>query len=302
MVLFEDLTVVVQGPVDGEQTAYCLKSIRKCLPGSRVILSTWIGSDLSGIELLCDEVVLSEDIGAVVQRGSNDGSKLKNRYSNINRQIRSTLGGLNRVESKYVLKIRTDVALENSNFLKYFGLYEDYDAKYKYVQQRILLWNLYTRNPHIRHQYPDHYSDVVMFGLRDDMLNVWDIPFCSADDNIIIGDYLCARYFPEQYLWLSFLRKYNNVNCPQYDTKCKEIKKISECYLVNNVVLLNSKQYGLEVLKKSILSHCPWTCYSHADWRSLYNKQNSGKTSGSYIWLKLKGCYFLLSPVVFVWR
>lgn len=37
-----DISVVVQGPVNYEQTKECLKSIRKFLPKSEIILSTWV--------------------------------------------------------------------------------------------------------------------------------------------------------------------------------------------------------------------------------------------------------------------
>ena len=57
----KDITVVVQGAVDREKTPICLQSIRRMLPGAFIILSTWEGTDVDGLEY--DDVVLSEDPG-----------------------------------------------------------------------------------------------------------------------------------------------------------------------------------------------------------------------------------------------
>lgn len=55
---FSDISVVVQGPVqsfqDREQepgiTQKCLESVRQHLPGSTLILSTWPGQELAGLD------------------------------------------------------------------------------------------------------------------------------------------------------------------------------------------------------------------------------------------------------------
>ena len=46
----EDISVVVQGAIHPEWTPLVLKSIRKSLPGARVILSTWEGTDISKLD------------------------------------------------------------------------------------------------------------------------------------------------------------------------------------------------------------------------------------------------------------
>jgi hypothetical protein len=300
--LFKDVTVVVQGAIHGVYTPKCLKSIRECLPDSKIILSSWEGSDLSTVEALCDEVVLNTDPGQIVQQRSTCGSKPKVRYSNINRQIIATLSGLKRVDTRFVLKIRTDFALNNTGFLNYFNAYQEFDNKFKCVEQRVLLWNLYTRNPYIKHPLAYHFSDIVMFGLRDDLINIWDIPECLPDHFVNDGEFEYARYAPEQHLWLSFLRKYHDVDCSHYDTRSKGVQRESENYMLNNVVLLSAKQFGLKVLKKEILGYDTWTCYSHADWLSLYSKKKSGYVSVNYIWLKVKECYGMFAWVHFLWR
>ncbi len=55
----QEISVVVQGPVvgassdpdDRQLTRRCLTSIRALLPNAEIILSTWRGSDVSGLQL-----------------------------------------------------------------------------------------------------------------------------------------------------------------------------------------------------------------------------------------------------------
>ena len=53
----KDVSVVVQGAVDAKHTPRCLASIRKYLPGAYIILSTWEGQKVEGLD--CDKVVTS---------------------------------------------------------------------------------------------------------------------------------------------------------------------------------------------------------------------------------------------------
>ena len=50
MIENRDISVVVQGAVSKEYTTKCLKSIRRNLPGSQIVLSTWEDSDTSGLD------------------------------------------------------------------------------------------------------------------------------------------------------------------------------------------------------------------------------------------------------------
>jgi hypothetical protein len=101
MIDFKDISVVVQGPVIGKNankkterhTELCLESIRKYLPGAYIILSTWKGSDFSGLDY--DSVVENDDPGGNIM---GDFSK------NCFRQIVSSLNGLKTVKTKYALK------------------------------------------------------------------------------------------------------------------------------------------------------------------------------------------------------
>ena len=109
----KDITVVVQGAICQTYTPLCLKSIRKHLPESKIILSTWEGSDIDGLDY--DEVLLNKDPGPSGVRGYNFTSS-----DNTNRQILSTKNGLKQSKTKYSMKLRTDFCLTGHGFLKYF--------------------------------------------------------------------------------------------------------------------------------------------------------------------------------------
>ena len=111
-----EITVIVQGPVvgggdappDDRLTYWCLESIRRHLPGARIVLSTWEGSDTDGLD--CDDIVFNTDPGGVPLFLSARAKVL----NNVNRQIVTTKAGMNLCSSNYALKMRSDMALGNS--------------------------------------------------------------------------------------------------------------------------------------------------------------------------------------------
>lgn len=281
----KNISVVVQGPVEHNLTVRCLKSIRVCFPDSKIILSTWEGSDLSTVGLLCDEVVLSEDPGQVVWYRREENTI----FSNVNRLIVSTRAGLAKVDTKYALKFRSDLELVHTGFLDYFNQYKVYDDRYKCVGERVLIWNLYSRNPHLKNSFPFHFSDVVLFGLAQDLRNIWDIPNMSTGGDLIkYGKVEVAKYAPEQYIWLTYFRKFKEVECAKGWLDDGKVFAESENYMLNNVLLLSREQFGFDVFKKELLGHRAWDCYTHADWMALYRYRFSGEISSGYIWLKFK--------------
>ena len=46
----EEISVIVQGPIHKKRTKKTLQSIRTNLPNAEIILSTWEGSDVKGLD------------------------------------------------------------------------------------------------------------------------------------------------------------------------------------------------------------------------------------------------------------
>ena len=88
-----DISVVVQGAIVPNLTAACLLSVREHLPGAEIILSTWIGMDVSNLSY--DILLLNKDVGTVKY------DFIYNNFNNCNRQLYSTQQGLIKVSKKY---------------------------------------------------------------------------------------------------------------------------------------------------------------------------------------------------------
>jgi hypothetical protein len=115
-----DISVIVQGPVLGspaspaaEQfTRRTIESVLTVLPGAEVILSTWTGSDVSGLR--AHRIVESDDPGAAQLFGTTQSN-------NVNRQIVSSREGVRASSRPFVLKVRSDALMVHDGFRRLTG-------------------------------------------------------------------------------------------------------------------------------------------------------------------------------------
>lgn len=293
MIESKDISVIVQGAIN-EYTEKCLLSIKKNFPNAQIILSTWEGSDVVGLNY--DDVIFSEDPGAFV---IDDVSCTLN---NINRQIVSTKAGLTLAKRKYYLKTRTDIIWGDSKFLKYFGAY-DKEVKPVHFKNRVLICNYYTRNPRVL-PIPFHTSDWIAFGLAEDINLFYDID-CQAEeemrwfkthrkDNFGFYTNLLVKYVPEQYICLNFVKKFYSVNCKCFYDATEENMSLTEEILAKNFVVLD---YGCEFgiifpkynpnkyFEKSTL-----ICYRY--WKELYYEYCLEKKSVFYYLRRVRNKLF----------
>jgi len=288
-----EISVIVQGPIyganaateDEKYTKRCCEQIRKLLPKSEVILSTWENSDVTGID--ADVVVFSKDPGAVVM--SLDGI---DRPNNTNRMIVSTKAGLQRASNKYAIKMRSDMVLENLDFVKKFKNFPVNDSDC-YLEQRIisLSANNYLRGKDVIFTISDWFE----FGYTADLLKLWDIPlqnneeFLETDGKLRFEDNLVA----EAYIWVSFLKKirkydYLSLNYKDVVPLTKENIDAYEQSLAEYVVLYNGKQLGLNSFKLPNKNYvrrdfAKASCFTHTEWMKLYKKHIDRKYKVSFI-------------------
>lgn len=266
----KDISVVVQGAINRKYIKKTLRSIRKYLPKAEIILSTWKGTDISGLDY--DILILNEDPGAEI-------FTIKGKKHNLNRQVLSTKNGVKNATRKYVLKIRSDMRLMGTKFLSFFGKYPIRDPNFAILSERVLINSLYTRSANKQPRYLFHPSDWMMFGLRQDMLNIWDIPLAPEPDT---SHYFCTktdmgdtwtRYHAEQYYWLAFLQK-NNAQIEYENCRVwtKKLQEISDSYLVNNTILLEyKKQFDILCMKYPARFGDSETMHP-IDWLKLYKQ------------------------------
>jgi len=280
---YSDISVVVQGPIVGSKknkpenrhTQICLKSIRKYLPGSTIILSTWKGSDIEGLDY--DILIENKDPGPNIMFNETG-----NYQANCFRQIVSSINGLMACDTKYALKIRTDLKLKNSNFINYFLKYNkvQFDDEYKILKQRVI--TLSTCNPNRRTKWPFNVCDWLFFGLTDDIKNIFDIPATNNDFLLKKDDdpkYKIINYYsPEQYIWFRFLSKYRKITFNYREDISNNNIEISERYFANNCIFLSAKRAGITWLKLPGGAYSQIPCLSNSglytfnEYKKLLNK------------------------------
>ena len=250
MLTSKDISVIVQGAIDKQNTPLCLTSIREHLPEAEIILSTWQGSDVLGLDY--DELVLNVDPGAFPYN-----NKPNSKMNNIDRQIVTTLNGLKLATRDYAFKLRSDFILDGCDFLSYFNQCPKSDLKYKVFEHKILSYSLFARNPrNKKHPLSFHPSDIAFLGLRSDLINLFDIPLTPKKDISFYKHkgYKYCRYAPEQYLWINCLRKNGKYVQCDYQKHCnKQIIKDTERYIVSNFIYLDYEQFNLIPPQKLLL-------------------------------------------------
>lgn len=271
-IVSSDISVVIQGALSFGTKAV-LKSLRTALPGAELILSTWEGTEVDGLDF--DKVVLSPDPGAQI---ADEVSGIMN---NVNRQIVSSAAGLKVVSKPFVLKTRTDIIINSAEFLAYFG---KYDNKTPYIFKNcLLICNYYTRNPRAM-EICVHPSDWLLFGNAEDVrLYYSHIPLQTDQDaewfrfrkksKTLFTNYL-SRFTPEQYIFIFFLRQFQTVpiDC-YYDFDHTLMHLTEELFAKCFVILDYQNQLDIHFIKydpnrylekQSLLSHKQWlVIYRH---------------------------------------
>lgn len=270
----KDISVVVQGAVDKTVTPRCIESIRKYLPDAQIILSTWAGTGVT--ELDYDKVILNPDPGGFPMSPWET--------NNVKRQIASTLEGLKQANRKYALKIRSDMQLISSSFLEYFDKFNSYDKNWHFLKKRIIIPSLITRDPRIW-ESPMCPSDWCSFGLREDMLSLWNIDFPTEEEQQWFKyhqrplsvqyyyDPLISRFNPEQFIWIGFVKKFvKNLHAQHmFDINERSIFETLSSF-ANNLIILSERQYGIKFLKAHRKNGDRWHIITHNDFLKIYNE------------------------------
>lgn len=280
----KDISVVVQGGIDKVNTPVCLKNIRKYLRGATIILSTWQGTNVHGLDY--DEVVFSEDPGST----KDDYTCLIN---NMNRQFRSTQNGLQVVKTKYAIKMRSDIILTSSNFLRYFERYPQCNEKYKMFNHRVLFCSYFFKrylgdSLSYTNPVPLHMSDWFAFGYTSDVQKIFTIELAKEPEYtnyLLIHDekrpmervyFASYRFPPEQFLLLNCVRKHFD-DFPRFDDirdfSVENIQYADEI-VINNFIILNPHQISLYCGKNGNDPYKKWTKNElrlpHQLWEGLY--------------------------------
>jgi len=248
---FDEISVVIQGPLhrnhpDGDLAAICASSVRRVLPGAEIIISTWGGELVDGLDY--DKLVVSKDPGPLVS------SRLG--ISNVNRQAISTFAGLAQSTRPFVLKIRADLAIETDAML---GIRDSstFPASWRVCKSKITITNLFVPSEDGRLLF--HPSDIVQFGERSVLVDFWTGEYFSSNEIFgakklyipkMLKPFVTAvstrKYADEQALFIRFLNRHGfDISLPRAVHTTQNLSILSWNLLVSNFSVMDWEKSGI---------------------------------------------------------
>ena len=273
----QEISFIIQGKFNPDVYLTTYQNIKKIFPRSEVIISTYKGTDLSSFDF--DLCVLSEDPGFFYYSDTVDS-----KINNINRQILTTINGLSVATRKYAFKLRSDFTITDKSFINFFNQYPIINKQYSVFEKKILACVFFTRNP-FKGDIPlaFHPSDLAFFGLRTDLVNLFEIPLMPIEEENFFthNNIKVCRYLPEQYLWINCLIKNNKTINFNNQLDCNKFNaEQSILFLVSNFVLLDFNQFNLIPNSKFFLlgENDFSNIITHIEWKKFYFKSFGIKT------------------------
>ncbi|MGF1754907.1 WavE lipopolysaccharide synthesis family protein [Vibrio makurazakiensis] len=270
-----EITFVIQGPVSEVRTSESIDAIKKNFPGCQIILSTWKGESINGLQV--DEVLFNDDPGASIFVYNKKNEPV---YVNINRQIVSSLEGLRRVKTKYAVKLRADNILEKTTVKEIFSSYKLRDERFSIFNSRVVCANFCAREVERGLHMPYFLSDFFYFGETEDLIRFWDTELYSnyEFDSNLSGKKQHVNYprdsiHVEQMLFTSFLNRYTPTSIfDEHGERSDKLK--SRKYMINNFVIVDGSTLGLNVpLRLSQKDSFPYNFFTYSRWKWLYERE-----------------------------
>jgi len=270
-----DVTVVMQGPRT-PLTLDAAASVRRHLPGTHLVLSTWTDTDVDDLDV--DAVAFSDDPGSFV---STTIKGIAGPPINTNRMVVSTVAGLRLVDRPYVLKLRTDSLVEHAGALRLMAQLSPTRGEWALFDHLVGVSSVYTRNPLKTPTGCFHPADTIQFGHTADLLMLWDVPPMPAsdadyfpdDDTRPVWSVTSQRYYPEQWLFISALRKRYTVEFDHRAVFTSEAFEASNRSVAQNFLVAEPWQMGVRVphLEQQLRwNEDPICVMTHPIWHQLH--------------------------------
>ena len=280
--IIDRITVVLHGPVQANPdrsmeagvTQKAIQSIRNNLPDAHIILSTWEGQPVEGLDI--DELVLNKDPGPNIIGYDFDGRALK---ENNNRQIVAVREGLKRVATKYAIKLRSDNFLLHSGFIGWQKAYPLRHSELQLFTERVVVSHRLTKLYSNDYPIVRHLCDFFAYGLTEDLLKMWDLPlfddFPFNDSQLGQGQHMSAPrriVSAEQHFVSRWITKLNpsSVYLKSHFDYDKELDFEWKLIMANNLVIVEANNLGLRTVDRLKSHRYRANEISHAEWQSLY--------------------------------
>ncbi len=246
------ISIVIQGPVFSREghVNFTIESAKKHFPKSEIIFSTWAGEDLDFI---------SKDIKIILNESPPVFFKdpLSGVEDNLHRQVISTYAGLKAAKNPYALKLRSDLELTDNRISVIDSSQFSLHNSFKLLKEKITIIEFGTFDSS-KEPFLYHISDLVMFGLKSDLLSYWtpsdkiyDLNrdfFLHVKAKVFFGNtgFRFSNLSCEQRLAISFLnRKGINPLINYIDSISKAEAYFSEMFIASNFYILNTKKSGI---------------------------------------------------------
>lgn len=181
---------ILQGPIS-EHTKLSCDSIRTHFPNDEIIVSSYKRSDASGLSY--DKLVLIDDPGPLIT--PKKFVHINRAHNNVNRQIATSLAGIQAASNDLVCRLRSDIVFTGTASVKYFDLYPKCDESCRLFDRKVVIPHMPTSSPHACLLHP---SDYFFYGLKSDLLKIFDIPHNAPDQQ---------HYVPENYIFIKCVQK-----------------------------------------------------------------------------------------------
>lgn len=272
-----DVGFVLQGHVgeaERQQVQHTIAVLRRLSPESQIVVSTWksCASLVGGLDT--DALVLSNDPGALHSIRVSGETQ-----NNVNRQIASTMAGLDRCERPYAVKMRMDSSLDSLDFLELYAAYQRPDEP-----ERIVVPTLFTIDPMMFEQVPMHVSDWFQFGSIQALRNYWRCPFMTPQEAVWYGAHPYARHSThldrrfyclfavEQHLALNYALGLGLTVPEFHNDTAAPVMAAHRTLLARHFIVARLEQIGLDFPKYAWATKSDFqklNCVDFLDWLSL---------------------------------
>jgi WavE lipopolysaccharide synthesis len=274
-----EITVVMQGDIRSE-TISAIRSVRHLLPNSRLILSTFNTEDTASIADEVDDVILSDDPGAMPSFVKTDILLV----NNVNRQLTTSKAGLDLVRTAYAVKMRTDCVLHNANCVDLLERFSTSNAD----PEILLVSSFFTRHPYGLACYLFHVSDWFVCGRSDRVRQFFSAPLMTLDDatwferhkSLKSSTYAArrfrARFTPEQHITTHFAHTLGYQTPHYLNHWTIGLAEEYEDFLASEVVVASPSQLGFTIgkyigIEDNIYQRVD--CISFSDWAHIVHRR-----------------------------
>lgn len=184
--------------------------------------------------------------------------------------------------------MRGDIQFLDTEFVKYMSMSFPRGSRYRFFNRRVMILTQFSRNPR-RIPQLIHPSDLFQIGLREDLLDLWDIPLQPEPqttrafpleyriiNNSLENSFYRMKFGSEQYIWYAFCKKHGlDLELKHFGDVATDKIVQSEESIINNFIIVEPRSIGVLLPKRFI--HYPYgDLYTHQEWLALAERYANG--------------------------